>query len=87
MEEYNKIKNFLELYENTLKNIYLKGREDLGKGILYVDININNNDNCDTQYVKVDVIEGNEELKKRIMENDKIYYCMKDNDNIIFIER
>lgn len=87
MEEYNKIKNFLELYENTLKNIYLKGREDLGKGILYVDININNNGNCDTQYVKVDVIEGNEELKKRIMENDKIYYCMKDNDNIIFIER
>jgi hypothetical protein len=87
MEEHNKIKKFLELYENTLKSIYLKGKDDLGKGILYVDININNNGNCDTRYVKVDVIEGNEELKKRIMENEKIYYCMKDNDNIVFIER
>tara|TARA_B100000212_G_C27231068_1_gene471632 strand:- start:50 stop:340 length:291 start_codon:yes stop_codon:yes gene_type:complete len=87
MDEYNNIKNFLELYENTLKSIYLKGREDLGKGILYIDINNNNNGNCDTRYVNIDMIEGNDELKERVKTNDKIYYCVKDNDNVIFIER
>ena len=88
MENYNNIQKFLELYENTLKNIYLKGYEDLGKGILYIDINNNNNGNCDTRYVNVDMIEGNDELKERVKKNtDKIYYCLKDNDNIIFIER
>lgn len=87
MEEYSNIKKFLELYEDILKNIYLKGKEDLGKGLLYIDINNNNNGNCDTKYVNVDMIEENEDLKKRIKENDKIYYCLKDNENIIFIER
>ena len=87
MEEYSNIKKFLELYEDILKNIYLKGKEDLGKGLLYIDINNNNNGNCDTKYVNVDMIEENEDLKKRIRENDKIYYCLKDNENIIFIER
>ena len=87
MEEYSNIKNFLEKYEDTLKNIYLKGQEDLGKGILYIDININNNGNCDTKYVNIDMIEGNEQLKERIIENDRIYYCIKDNEDIIFIER
>ena len=87
MDEYDNIKKFLELYENTLKNIYLKGREDLGKGILYIDINNNNNGNCDTRYVNIDMIEGNNELKERVKTTDKIYYCVKDNDNVIFIER
>lgn len=87
MDEHDNIKKFLELYENTLKKIYLKAREDLGKGILYIDINNNNNGNCDTRYVNIDMIEGNEELKERIKTTDKIYYCVKDNDNIIFIER
>jgi len=87
MEEYSNIKKFLELYEDILKNIYLKGKKDLGKGLLYIDINNNNNGNCDTKYINVDMIEENEELKKRIKENDKIYYCLKDNENIIFIER
>ena len=87
MEEYDNIKKFLELYENTLKNIYLKGYNDLGKGILYIDINSNNNGKCDTHYVNIDMIEGNNELKERVKNNDKIYYSVKDNDNIIFIER
>ena len=87
MEEYDNIKKFLEMYENTLKNIYLKGRKDLGKGILYVDINSNNNGNCDTKYVNIDMIKENEELKERIKTCDKMYYCMKDYENVIFIER
>ena len=87
MKDYNNIKKFLELYENTLKNIYLKGLKDLGKGILYIDINSNNNGNCDTKYVSIDMIEGNEELKERVKNNDNIYYSIKDNDDVIFIER
>jgi hypothetical protein len=87
MEEYDNIKNFLELYENTLKNIYQKGLKDLGKGILYVDINNNNNGNCDTKYISLDMIDGNEDLKNRIIENENIYYCMIDNDNYLFVER
>lgn len=87
MDEYDNIKKFLELYENTLKNIYLKGREDIGKGILYIDINNNNNGNCDTRYVNIDMIEGNDELRERVKTTDKIYYCVKDNDSVIFIER
>jgi len=87
MDEYDNIKKFLELYENTLKKIYLKGREDLGKGILYIDINNNNDGNCDTRYVNIDMIEGNDELKERVETNNKIYYCVNDNDNVIFIER
>lgn len=87
MDEYDNIKKFLELYENTLKNIYLKGRADVGKGVLYIDINSNNNGNCDTRYVNIDMIEGNDELKERVKMNDKIYYSVKDNDTVIFIER
>ena len=87
MEEYDNIKKFLELYENTLQNIYSKGRADLGKGVLYIDINSNNNGNCDTRYVTIDMIEGNDELKERVKMNDKIYYSVKDNNNVIFIER
>ena len=51
----------------------LKGYKDLGKGILYIDINNNNNGNCDTKYVNIDMIEGNDELKERVKRNDKIY--------------
>lgn len=86
MSEEENIKNFLGLYEETLKEIYLKGVEDLGKGILYIDINSNNNGNCDTQYVKIDMIEGNEELKERIKNNDKIYYSIKDKEVVVFLE-
>lgn len=87
MEITNNIKNFLELYENTLKEIYLQGLSELGKGILYIDVNNNNNGNCDTKYIVLNLIEGNEELKNRIEKNDKIYYSIKDNDNIIVMER
>lgn len=87
MEEYHNIKKFLEVYKDILKEIYIKALKDLGKGILYVDINNNNNGNCDTKYISLNMINENEDLKKRIIENEKIYYCMIDNENHVFVER
>ena len=84
---YDNIKKFLEMYENTLKNIYTTGLKDVGKGILYVDINSNDNGNCNTKYISVDSIDNHEDLKIRIKNSNKIFYCMIDNDIRILIER
>jgi len=85
-EKFNNIKQFLNLYENTLKNIYFQGLKDLGKGLLCININNNNNGNCDTQYLSLNNI-VNEELKNRINSNNKIFYSLIDNDINVIIER
>ena len=96
MDEYDNIKKFLELYENTLKNIYLKGREDLGKGILYIDINNNNNGNCDTQYIPLtnrdNFWEQSEDMlqvknKIEITQEKTIFLCLINNQTTIIIDR
>lgn len=98
MEELNlkNIEKFLYSYENTLKNIFITAQKQHGKGILIVDINNNNNGNCDTNYLSIyndnhfwlqseDMIN----LKKKIesTEEKKIFLCLINNDTSIIIDR
>lgn len=90
------IEKFLYSYENTLKNIFITAQKQHGKGILIVDINNNNNGNCDTNYLSIyndnhfwlqseDMIN----LKKKIesTEEKKIFLCLINNDTSIIIDR
>lgn len=98
MDELNlkNIEKFLYSYENTLKNIFITAQKQHGKGILIVDINNNNNGNCDTNYLSIyndnhfwlqseDMIN----LKKKIesTEEKKIFLCLINNDTSIIIDR
>jgi len=83
-----KINNFLKTYENTLKQIYITAYKEHNKGILFIDINNNNEGSCYTNYIRVTNLPENlNDIKYRILNNDKIFYCLTDNDENIFIER
>ena len=104
-ESSNDIKTFLEQYEDVLKNIYEKAQKELGLGVLCIDINSNEDGNCHTQYLPLDLIKKeeeiddillnqikgiiykNEEFMKEIEKSNKIYYCVIDKNQCIFIER
>tara|TARA_Y100000589_G_C27167291_1_gene635259 strand:- start:857 stop:1168 length:312 start_codon:yes stop_codon:yes gene_type:complete len=98
MDELNlkNIEKFLYSYENTLKNIFITAQKQHGKGILIVDINNNNNGNCDTNYLSIYndnhfwlQSEDMTNLKKKIesTEEKKIFLCLINNDTSIIIDR
>ena len=98
MDELNlkNIEKFLYSYENTLKNIFITAQKQHGKGILIVDINNNNNGNCDTNYLSIYnnnnfwlQSEDITNLKKKIesTEEKKIFLCLINNDTSIIIDR
>ena len=84
----DKINNFLKTYENTLKQIYISAYKEHNKGILFIDINNNVNGQCTTKYLRVDMLPENlNDIKNRILEKHKIFYCVINNNDNIFIER
>ena len=98
MDELNlkNIEKFLYSYENTLKNIFITAQKQHGKVILIVDINNNNNGNCDTNYLSIYnnnnfwlQSEDMTNLKKKIesTEEKKIFVCLINNDTSIIIDR
>ncbi len=84
----DKIKNFLKTYENTLKQIYISAYKEHNKGILFIDVNNNVDNNCTTKYISVNSLPDNlNDIKYRVLNEHKLFYCLiNDNDNI-FIER
>ena len=90
----NQIESFLNTYENTLKQIYITAFKQHNKGLLFIDINSNNNGNCDTKYISIQENElwNNKdmlEIKKKIEENEekKAFFCLINEDTSIIIER
>ena len=84
----DKINNFLKMYENTLKQIYISAYKEHNKGILFIDINNNTNDKCTTKYITVNTLPENlNDIKHRILTEHKIFYCIINNTDNIFIER
>jgi len=83
-----KINNFLKTYENTLKQIYITAYKTHHKGVLFIDINNNNNGNCNTNYININNLPENlNDIKYRVLNNHKIFYCLIDNDDNVFVER
>jgi len=83
-----KINNFLKTYENTLKQIYITAYKEHNMGILFIDINNNNEGMCNTKYISVHNLPENlNDIKYRILNNHKIFYCLINNDENVFIER
>lgn len=91
--EKHNLKNielFLQNYQNTLQQIYLSAYNDHGKGLLFVDINSNNNGNCDTKYTNVEHLNENmNEIKEKIKLNTskKIFLYLIDKETNIIIEK
>ena len=92
-QNINNFDLFLHNYELILKNIYITALHQHGKGILVIDINSNNNGNCDTQYISVN---SNEEfwkdannIKEKIIKNEdkKVYFYLIDNKSSVILER
>tara|TARA_B110001450_G_scaffold249813_1_gene267668 strand:- start:250 stop:528 length:279 start_codon:yes stop_codon:yes gene_type:complete len=83
------INHFFQLYENTLKEIYKTAYTQHNKGILFIDIHNNIDGKCNTQYMPVHSLSNElNDIKKQILESDnKMFYCVKDNTNTIFIDR
>tara|TARA_B100001564_G_scaffold321155_1_gene299565 strand:- start:1462 stop:1833 length:372 start_codon:yes stop_codon:yes gene_type:complete len=98
MEDTNlkQIETFLSTYENTLKNIFITAEKKHGKGILIVDVNNNNNGNCDTQYIPLtnrdNFWEQSEDMlqiknKIEIIQEKTIFLCLINNQTTIIIDR
>ena len=84
----DKINTFLKTYENTLKQIYITAYKEHNKGILFIDINNNIDGQCTTKYLRVDMLPENlNDIKIRILQEHKIFYCIINNNDNIFIER
>jgi len=90
------IETFLSTYENTLKNIFITAEKQHGKGILIVDVNNNNNGNCDTQYIPLtnrdNFWEQSEDMlqvknKIEITQEKTIFLCLINNQTTIIIDR
>tara|TARA_Y100000591_G_scaffold90097_1_gene76149 strand:- start:307 stop:609 length:303 start_codon:yes stop_codon:yes gene_type:complete len=90
----NQIENFLNTYENTLKQIYITAFNEHNKGLLFIDINSNTNGKCDTKYISLqenelwnnkDMLEIKEKIEKN--EEKKAFFCLINEDTSIIIER
>jgi hypothetical protein len=95
-ENLKKIETFLTIYENTLKNIFITGEKQHGKGLLIIDINNNNNGNCDTKYIPItnrdnfwEQSEDMLQVKNKIetIQEKTIFLCLVNQQTSIIIDR
>tara|TARA_B000000477_G_C5984028_1_gene181923 strand:+ start:186 stop:497 length:312 start_codon:yes stop_codon:yes gene_type:complete len=95
-ENLKKIETFLAIYENTLKNIFITGEKQHGKGLLIIDINNNNNGNCDTKYIPItnrdnfwEQSEDMLQVKNKIetIQEKTIFLCLVNQQTSIIIDR
>lgn len=85
------IEKFLNMYCNTLLDIYKTGFRDHGPGLLIIDINNNENNKCNTQYVKGATLTNDfPDIKTKVIENTdlkKAYMCFINNDTKVFVDK
>ena len=95
-DNLKKIETFLSVYENTLKNIFITGEKQHGRGLLIIDINNNKNGNCDTKYIPInnrdnfwEQSEDMLQVKNKIetIQEKTIFLCLVNNQTSIIIDR